>query len=328
LAEIKVYGSGGTYLGTIGREGEGPGEFRRPIDLVRIPGGSLGVIQPFPSKMVLIELDGTPIGDYPFEPEGEGFANLFAAKPVGDQLALMYSLSNREDAYFERQSVMGIYETDGTSQGKVHAESSRMDYSNSLCVEKDWNLFSSCWTTTPDGRIQARGDFRRYEISVWSSDGALLRVIEREYEPHKRTGAEIQQIETRWARGLARWVPNATFDIEKSWNPVEDLYGRPDGSLWVRNSRGARDPGEGILARFDVFDQDGRYVKELVAEGEFDPENDGLFIYGDHLIVVTDLISARRAWRGRGESEEELEEDAQPMELICFRMTTVPLANR
>ena len=37
LTEVKVFSPDGEYLNTIGREGEGPGEFRRPSDLFITP---------------------------------------------------------------------------------------------------------------------------------------------------------------------------------------------------------------------------------------------------------------------------------------------------
>ena len=45
LTEVKVFSRAGDYLRTIGREGEGPGEFRRPGDMFLLPDGNVGVLQ-------------------------------------------------------------------------------------------------------------------------------------------------------------------------------------------------------------------------------------------------------------------------------------------
>ena len=83
------------------------------------------------------------------------------------------------------------------------------------------------------------------------------------------------------------------------------------------------------MARFDVFDPEGRYAREVVLEGEFDPENDGMYLKDDFVVVVTDLVSARAAFGGGGGEEElEAEEEPQPMTVICYKLPEVNLASR
>ena len=99
-------------------------------------------------------------------------------------------------------------------------------------------------------------------------------------------------------RGQRRAQPNAL---------PKTRWFRPDAARVVAGRRvdrdaqivlAARDLAPGVLATFDVFDENGRYVQEIVARGDFDPEADGLFLDGDYLMVVTDLVSARDALRG------------------------------
>ena len=45
LSQVYVYSSDGEYLNTIGREGEGPGEFRRAGDMFIAPDGNVAVMQ-------------------------------------------------------------------------------------------------------------------------------------------------------------------------------------------------------------------------------------------------------------------------------------------
>ncbi|MCA9729041.1 MAG: 6-bladed beta-propeller, partial [Candidatus Eisenbacteria bacterium] len=95
LSEVKVFGKNGKYVRTIGREGEGPGEFRRPTDLFFVPGGNLGVLQAAPAKIVLLTKDGKPAGEYPTPKiEGEGFLSVSGARLAGDQLVCMAQASN------------------------------------------------------------------------------------------------------------------------------------------------------------------------------------------------------------------------------------------
>lgn len=248
LSEVKVFDSAGQWLRTMGREGEGPGEFRGPVDLALLPGGQVGVLQ---------------------EP--------------------------------------------------MASERSSMSLSNSLCVEDEWNGFGRCWAAAGDGTVYTRPEFTKYEVHSYGPDGART-VIHREYAPHARTDEEIQRVEDNWARAIARWVREPRFEIEPQWNPIESLHPRPRGEIWVRHSRGARDLPEGVMARLDHFAADGRYLQEIVLEGEFDSERDGLFVRGDLLFVVTDLQAAQRSlWGGGGEADL----DVEPLSVICYELPVV-----
>jgi len=62
LAEIKVLSPTGELQATLGREGDGPGEFRNPTDLCLLPDGTVAVTQMFPGKIVKLTRDGEPAG--------------------------------------------------------------------------------------------------------------------------------------------------------------------------------------------------------------------------------------------------------------------------
>ena len=327
LSEINVYDESGAWLRTIGREGEGPGEFRRPTGMSRMPSGAIGVIQAWPSKLVLITPEGDPAGDFRFTPKGEGFPGLGGVRAMGDKLGIVYSVSqpDQEKGEFRRTLRLGVFEESGDEVAEMFSVSSAMQYADQRVVERDWNLFDQAWSASDDGRVFARTDFTEYRVGVWNADGSPDRVIVRDYPALARSDEERETIETRWGARLGRWVRDPNFDIEKNWNPIENLYARDDGSLWVRTSRGTRAASAGILATFDVYDTQGRFVREMVLEGDFDPQNDGLFLAGGYLIVVTDLVSARDAWMG-GAGEEEMDGDPEPMEVVCYRMDSSAVA--
>ena len=55
LNEVMVLSPEGEYLRSIGREGEGPGEFSRPQDIFRTSDGLIAVVQRFPGKIRLVQ---------------------------------------------------------------------------------------------------------------------------------------------------------------------------------------------------------------------------------------------------------------------------------
>ena len=89
LSEIRVFSASGQLLRSIGREGEGPGEFRNGSDIYMGPGGILGVVQVFPGKIVLLQRDGTPAGNFPLPAaEGGGFQLVFVGRGLDDRVVL------------------------------------------------------------------------------------------------------------------------------------------------------------------------------------------------------------------------------------------------
>ena len=87
LSEIQVFSRQGEWLRTIGREGEGPGEFRNGSDLSRGPDGNLGVVQIFPGRIVKLTLEGDPAGNFPLpKVEGGGFQAIHLRRDLVEPL--------------------------------------------------------------------------------------------------------------------------------------------------------------------------------------------------------------------------------------------------
>ena len=326
LSEVKIFDQAGAWVATIGREGEGPGEFRRPSDLNIMPDGTIGVVQPRPSKMVLLTSMGDPAGDYSITPRGEGFPGMSAAATTGGNIALVYAMGNpdREKQQFTRTVRLSVFDLQGNEIQEITSATSVSSFSNSDYAEAEWTNFERAWSASREGTIAVRTSLTDYEVGVWNADGTKRHVIRRDFDAVARSSEEIDRIEARWAAMIGRWVQNPEFDILPNWFPVEDVVAREDGTVWVRSARGTRARAEGELATFDVFDAAGRFERQVRFTGAFDPENDGLFVSGNHLLVVTDLISAREAMMGGIEGGAM--DEADPMEIICYRMELSPLA--
>jgi len=50
-AEVRLFDETGQFQATLGRKGDGPGEFRSPIDLALLPGDTLAVYDPVPGRI-------------------------------------------------------------------------------------------------------------------------------------------------------------------------------------------------------------------------------------------------------------------------------------
>ena len=70
LSTIHTFGPDGEHLTTLNREGEGPGECRRPSDICMLGADRFALAQPFPGRVITLDRHGVPTGDAHYEPLG------------------------------------------------------------------------------------------------------------------------------------------------------------------------------------------------------------------------------------------------------------------
>lgn len=323
LNEIQVYSAEGEYLRTIGREGEGPGEFRVAFNLLLLPNGNIGVLQAFPSKIIGLTPAGDPADDFqlPKREDEVGFKVLFMARNAGDQLAVVYGFNQPSESGFTQQSVLSLFGPAGDNERRLYSQDSTMNAADPVIAETEWDSFRNRWTSGPDGKVYSGVDFGEYKINVWTSDGKLSHVINREYAPHQRSDAQSARILEIY-KGFTRQIPipNIRYEIEPNWNPVQAINARDDGTLWVQTSRGAWDLPEGEVGHYDIFDKDGKLERQVILKGQGNPQTDGYLFVKDRLFVVTDWLDALMALQGGAGAGEAADEEAEPMEIICYQL--------
>lgn len=322
LSEVKVFSSTGEYLRTMGREGEGPGEFRRPSDMCFLPGGLLGVVQLAPGRLVQLKLDGTPSGEHPIPEIGEaGSLFLMNARSTADGKNLVLSLMQNkfEAGRLDQARFLSRVGPDGKELKRLHEENRVWEFANAVIAEKVWDTYDRRWTVANDGRIFAVTTHPDYAIMVWNGDGTMDRVIKRDYKHLARNAEELA-----WIKGIyeafTRQAPNSTIEVEPNWKDIQNIYPMEDGTLWVLSSDGFNKRPAGSVGVFDVFDKKGRFVSQITLKGQGDPRNDGYFFVKDRLYVVTDFLQAAMAAQGGGTDTEESDEEPEPMEIICYKV--------
>ena len=84
---LRVYDPAGKSLGTVGRAGEGPGEFTNPSGCLALADGRVGVTQLLPARVVTFDLTSNPGSD--LVPPGAGsFEILESAQTAADAVYL------------------------------------------------------------------------------------------------------------------------------------------------------------------------------------------------------------------------------------------------
>ncbi|MDX2475183.1 MAG: hypothetical protein QNL91_15920 [Candidatus Krumholzibacteria bacterium] len=124
------------------------------------------------------------------------------------------------------------------------------------------------------------------------------------------------------------------MEIEEMARDISAVIARPNGELWVMNSRGERECPAGHIGIFDVFDTQGRFVRTLRREADYSPDDDQYLIRGNHLYVLKEAQNAPdrtfsggggnmmmvMSSGGGGEEEEDDDEEPRPYEVICYEL--------
>jgi hypothetical protein len=328
LSEVQVFSPDGEYLQTLSGEGEGPGEVRRPVDMAFLPDGTLGVVQMMPGKIVKVDLDGTPAGSVSpgGDPELGGFRVLFNVKSRNGQiLACGEEMNPSPQGVMSQTRYLARLADDGKEVARYLEKSSERDMATfKWDEEKDYFVnFGRC-ALGPDGRVYMAPDRSKYEIHVLSPDGKIERIIERKHKPRKRNQEDKDRVNNSMRMIInGREVEKVISDHDPA---ITNLWVDDESRLWVLHSRSAREQPEGVLQTYDVFDAKGHFIFEAAVACPGDPLDDGLFLLGsDRAVRVKGMVGAAAsaiAGRGGGTSSDESEEEAAPLEVICYRVAS------
>ncbi len=323
LHNVQVFSAEGEDLGTLSKEGEGPGEVRTPIDLAFMPDGSLGVAMPFPGKIVKVDLDDTPAGE--FVPGADSavegnFLALSGCETLGDDIIAICTKISQSDTGQERLHFFAQYDAAGVEKTRFFEMLEILDFSN-LKIDEFANYFpdNRRWALDASGRLFVAQSRNKYEITVYNIDGTVDRVIERESVPWQRD-AQDQEIIDNAEEAIRGRVP---IEIELKFDPCEptiaNMFVADDGSLWVLTSRAQRQSPEGIAVTYDVFDPTGHFIKQVALACDGNGRKDGFFHAGsDRMIQIVGFIDAALSMQGIAATEEG--EEAKPMEVIVYEI--------
>lgn len=318
-ARVVVVDPGGSFLGQIGRPGEGPGEFRRPEQLDVLPSGRIVVTDSFVfqifgadgvfERTVSVKVDGSDISDVGAFVR----AASFGARPARDGAAILSDgirkivrtdLSSDEariDTFVEAWAPPGTEEVISGSVADVT--------SGAL-----WGLEPPLvFDALPGGGI-AFSDSSAYAIKVTVPSGEVLRVLRRPIDPEPATDRARQAEKDRELAklGLARdpsgrVPPNiqALAGVFRAAHAraIENMQFFPEvpvlhalrttweGNLWVQ--RRGEEP-EVDLGSIDVLTPDGRYLgtldQRMRMPDEFGPEGLVVFLEKDEFDVPVVVV--------------------------------------
>ena len=301
---VGVFDAEGNHVETLGREGEGPGEFNRAEGIAMLPDGRLVVRNPGNSRIEVFgpEPGRTEQWRYPA-------GGLHSVTPMFTDMhgRTLVPIVDRSRDPASRTLVMQllVLGPDGTPVDTLAEPSSPST--------TEFGPYSPSfqWTFHPSGHFLT-GMSSEYRIDLARDDGVLR--IERAAEPVpvlEEEGAYEQEL---YSRGMREFNPDWSSPPVPKHKPffMALLAGR-DGRIWVRVAAEGyavenedHDPGDPSSMpviwrepmRFDVFEPDGTYLGVVAPPDSVRFSNavfDGDYVWG----VTQDELGVARVVRFR-----------------------------
>jgi hypothetical protein len=321
LNEVMVLSADGELLRTVGREGEGPGEFRRAGDLLLTPEGEIGVVQRMPGAIILLTPDGVPAGTVlPGDPTTGGRDFLSGAQPVAGGLVLSGSHNTPMEHGRLRRTFISLYGRDGRERVEYLGRDDAFDFNENRLREADGYFpGEGQWDVDGDGRVYVADARDDYLVTVFAPDGEPSLIIARAYASWPRSRETLDRLETRWRNGR-RFRRFGTEQAFAAHEPDILRLACRDGELWVLPSRGVHAQPTGVLQTWDVFTAEGRFDRQVVLRAPGDGTRDRVILLDDgRVLVVSGFQDARDALDGTGDDDPETDlEYATPVEVIAY----------
>lgn len=270
--EVRVFGPDGTYLRTIGHEGQGPGELNVPFggEVLVDSLARVWVNDSMNRRWELFSAEGEFLGSTVQQ------GTFFGGSTVLGRDGAFYQRDQvRANGGGEARSVVVRREIRGdslvaTDTLDAPALPDRESVEVSLSMGSGGRMSLSLpipfvhqpgWTFDPAGYFWADpGD--GYRLVALSPDRDTLRIVERAYEPVPVTADEITEALEQFTTGE---LAGSGADVDRSripdHHPAFDRWRTdPTGHLWVRRTLGSD------RWAWDVFDPEGRYLGPIATD--------------------------------------------------------------
>ena len=244
--ELRSYSlTSGELLAVMGREGEGPGEYRHPIGAA-VNSDGLAAVLAVDGRVTFWRDDGVPAG---IVQTGPGLASeIMAAR--GDTFYVKSDLFPPDD-FSEFRPV-----TPDTALADARYRDVELLRESEPSRGPKSHAYAVAATASGDLLLSPPGpDY--FILRVGSGGVVTQRVVRREIAPLERDAEETEAIRERVRRGFAAAgrPPPEVIPVPRYRPHLARLAVAPDGSIWGLTHR-----GDGELSVIDCFASDGRYT--------------------------------------------------------------------
>lgn len=305
---IRMYDYDGTFIGNIGRQGGGPGEYDSPSSIRISPvDGTVFVRDGSQGRLNVYSADGESIDTWPLR-SGYMTSNQLVVTPEGHPYTYVWAFSG--DNLSSWKSGMARVGPEGVEADTLNEPEFDFDeWTIEARNENSWITNNVPFSPTAVSvmsplRMMIGGVSTDYSFQIFHPDGRVT-VIEKEWERIPNESAEQKWYKARATANMRNMIPGWAWNGREIPNykpPFEDLLADGDGRVWVRrlgpgiHLQGC-DPEPEDSSDFysnpcwqetftmEVFDIEGRFLGEVdIPEGfQSYPEP---YIHGDMILAV------------------------------------------
>ena len=271
-AVIKVIGRDGKLVRTIGRDGEGPGEFK--VAILATHGSNLIVHDPQLARTTVFDTSGKYLRSWS--------SSCCYWTDIGvDRDGIIYIPTMGQGPNDKAAIHFARWRLDGTAVDTIavpgHGDDAKRWTITTGSGGKNKAMMSTQvpftpqvrWTVNPAGGV-IYGFSDDYKLAVSPSGKDTTRLFGRSWTPEPLTDARkdarveamIQNMKGNWDETLIRNAFHKS-DIPNTVPAFESLDADRDGNVWVRLDSG----GDSTVTRLDVFDSTGAYLGPVRLHG-------------------------------------------------------------
>lgn len=236
---VKVFDQNGTFIRTIGKKGQGPGEFIMPLSILITNQNEL-VVNDFRSRLAFFSLEGQfkkniqmaklRLSSVDIDSEG----NIVGRAIVREEENPRYEL-RKFDAELNYLHSLGFSPLPSASPG-------------------GFNPFMGVMMSHIDNNDQVIcGNPENYEIKIFDKEGNLKRKIIKEYDPVEITEEEIKEV----TEGMP---PEEKLSIPKYHTAYNWFTADDEGRIFVMTHERA---DEGEVYYYDIFNSEGKFIVKI-----------------------------------------------------------------
>ncbi len=302
---LKVFGPDGKFIRTIGRKGQGPGEFQGP-EFVEIGGGRIFVWEAMNRRISIFDAEGKFIDSAASAPNFTGAFGVFIqmrALPDG-RLIIHYErglAAGAEDRPADRQDrVIALLSAEGKPlrtllERKVRTSRLVWNAGYNASVRVPFPYHPTLHMEVTSAGLMAVGYSDKYEIEIHSPDKGRSAAFVRPFSPIPLSEKDRQDHFGRFQMtvfkdGMRTTLPKPpavilnNTEFPETLPPYRALIADGGGRIWVQVY--VKGGGTNV---FDVFDPEEGFISRITVEGAA--------VDHSFAMSVSNRFSGRALWR-------------------------------
>lgn len=235
---IKVFTKDGEYLKTIGRKGQGPGEFERVS----------GIQITYQKELIVFDMNIRRLSF--FSPNGKFIKALSVSKLNPFRLN-----SNSKGNFLVQSVTLDLMNNQSISELKIY--DSNLNYLLTIGAPVSGDIFNPfdpffIWRLGNNNNIVYSYN-KTYELRIYDSEGKIIKKIAKDYDPVRITEEEKKE-------AIEKFSPPSGTEFPKFKPAFNQFILDDEGRVFVQTFKRTEEGSH----YYDVFDPEGKYIAKVL----------------------------------------------------------------